>query len=446
MRPETKAQIVVTGIVATLVLGLVGVGKVQRARSPEAIYDAIDRGDRAEIRRLLDLGANPNGELSGGMTPLDLAIVRGKEEVARTLLERGAFPKAEPGRTGPLHRAVMLNRVSIVNALLRLGADPNGTDEQGMTPLLIAADRGATEVVEPLIAAGASLTATANQNGTALHLAAARNNPKIVVLLANHRAKVDVADLNGLTPLMVACITGSTEAGRALLARGANPNLTVTKSVADSVTARLFLGTTPVLQNATSTGELLIPLLEAGADGSVRDQDGNTILHLACLRLHSKESIARLIALGLDPGARNGAGETPLHAAAKAGNRFAIPALLAAGAEADARDGEGQTPLHRLASLLLPVTASLLLDAGADPDAKDDQGRTPLDIAKAQNEGSVPALPSGAPGVAGGGFPVASGHPNGGQPMQFRDPFDKRRTAFVALLESAPARGKRRSR
>lgn len=446
MRPETKAQIAVAGIVTALVFGLVGLGKVQQARSPEAIYEAIDKGDQAEVRRMLDLGADPNGELMGGMTPLDLAIVRGKEAIARTLLDRGAHFKSARGRTGPLHRAVMLNRVSIVEALLRLGADPNGTDEQGMAPLLIAADRNAADVIEPLIAAGASVTATANQNGTALHLAAARNNPKIVDLLAKHGAKVDVTELNGLTPLMVACITGSTEAGEALLRHGANPNLVVTKSVADSVTAQMFLGTTPLQQNTRSTAGLLVPLLEAGADRSVRDEGGNTVLHLACLRLHSKESIERLIALGLDPKARNRAGETPLHVAARAGNRFAIPALLAAGADVDARDGHGQTPLHKLSALLLPVTAFLLLDAGADPEIKDDQGRTALDIAKAQRETTVPALPMGAPGVAGGGFPVTPGHEDVGQPMQFRDPFEKRKQEFLRLLESAPARAKRRPR
>ncbi|MCW5943129.1 MAG: ankyrin repeat domain-containing protein [Fimbriimonadaceae bacterium] len=442
LRPETKAQITAGAVVATLVLGLVGFGKVQQARSPEALYEAIDRGDAAEVGRMLGLGANPNAELTGGMTPLDLAIVRGKGPIARMLLDHGATAKSAPGRTGPLHRAVMLNRVTIVESLLALGADPDGTDEQGMAPLLIAADRNATDVIEPLIAAGASLASTANQNGTALHLAAVRNNPRTIGLLAKHGAKVDATDLNGLTPLMMACITGSTEAGEALLELGANPNLVVRKSVADSPTAAMFLGTTPLIQNSRGSCTLLIPLLEAGADASATDEEGNTLLHAACLRWYSVEGMARLVELCRSVDARNKAGETPLHVAARGGNRFAMPALIAAGADVNARDHAGETPLHKLSRLLLPSTAFILLKAGADPKVRDAAGRTALDVALAQRDEGKPSPTGGFP-TAGAGMPVApGGHPTAAPPLQFRDSFEKRREEYIRLLESASARRK----
>jgi ankyrin repeat protein len=91
-------------------------------------------------------------------------------------------------------------------------------------------------------------------------------------------------------------------------------------------------------------------LLEAGADLTLKDQEGNTALHLALkigqegMRLDLIQWIIRnnhsLITIG------NGQKETPLHLAMKQTNTDLATFLIANGADLDAQDSLGNTPLH----------------------------------------------------------------------------------------------------
>lgn len=63
--------------------------------------------------------------------------------------------------------------------------------------------------------------------------------------------------------------------------------------------------------------------------------------------------------------------ETPLHAAAAAGDAATVEKLLSAGAAIDARDGSGATALLAATHANKIETAKVLIDAGADVNAKD---------------------------------------------------------------------------
>jgi ankyrin repeat protein len=88
-----------------------------------------------------------------------------------------------------LATAVRSRRPDKVARALAAGADPNESGSSGVTPLMVAAERGLLEVVEALAEAGAELEAT---------------------------------DRNGSTPLAHAVAAGQLEAARALLERGAD--------------------------------------------------------------------------------------------------------------------------------------------------------------------------------------------------------------------------------
>ncbi len=89
---------------------------------------------------------------------------------------------------------------------------------------------------------------------------------------------------------------------------------------------------------------------------------------------------------GLDIEVRNEWGNTPLHLAVANEDPELVKMLLNAGADVHARDKYGHTPLHLAASSSPnPEVIIFLLDAGADGKAKDKKGKTAFDHAE-ENE------------------------------------------------------------
>jgi ankyrin repeat protein len=106
-------------------------------------------------------------------------------------------------------------------------------------------------------------------------------------------------------------------------------------------------------------------LLQDGADPNVKDDDGQTPLHIS-----GPEIAQLLIKYGADVNARDRLGRTPLHYAK---NPDLARLLLEAGANPDTCDVDGNTPLHTA-----PEAAEILLQYGANPNAKNKKGLPPI--------------------------------------------------------------------
>jgi len=162
----------------------------------------------------------------------------------------------------------------------------------------------------------------------------------------------------GLTPLHHAAWNGSTEVVRLLLTGRARTD------VSDKE------GKTP-LHHAHLT-EVVTLLLTGGARTDVADKEGWTPLHWAAWGGHPE--VARLLLAG---GARTDvadkSGYTPLHWAAINDQREVVTLLLAEGAQTDVANKEDLTPLHDAAGCGHKVVVSLLLRAGARTDAADER-------------------------------------------------------------------------
>ncbi|MCI0738289.1 MAG: ankyrin repeat domain-containing protein [Gemmataceae bacterium] len=160
---------------------------------------------------------------SGKITSLEFV----KEMVAHGAKVNLAQKKGVPGRgilsrvgATPLIAAASTSDVALVRTLIELGADPELPNAQGATPLLAAAGVGvgapeeaagsepeALEVVTLLLKLGADVNAVDKNGENAMHGAAYRNHPKVVELLANKGAKIEVwyrPNKTGLTPLVIA--------------------------------------------------------------------------------------------------------------------------------------------------------------------------------------------------------------------------------------------------
>jgi ankyrin repeat protein len=97
---------------------------------------------------------------------------------------------------------------------------------------------------------------------------------------------------------------------------------------------------------------------------NVPDYDKNTLLHLAVLRNEIGE-VKDLLARGASVNAVNTAKMTPMHIAAKLGEREIVVLILAHHPDLGLRDGRGWTPLTWAVKAHHDAVAQLLRAAGA---------------------------------------------------------------------------------
>ena len=114
------------------------------------VFEAIERGDTANVEALLAKGVDVNAKDKIGWTPLHRAAYGGKKDLVELLLAKGAEVNAKGGDVNdkvgnggiaPLHLAVLIKRKDVVELLLAKGAEVNAKDGfyHGMTPLQMAA-------------------------------------------------------------------------------------------------------------------------------------------------------------------------------------------------------------------------------------------------------------------------------------------------------------------
>jgi ankyrin repeat protein len=136
------------------------------------------------------------------------------------------------------------------------------------------------------------------------------------------------------------------------------------------------------LYGASWSGHLKIVqwLLRRGADSNALNYtDGWTALHEAAM--YGFDEIAQtLLKYKADPNMQDIAGRIPLHLASKWGKSNVTRIFLEHGVDVNARNKDGSTPLH-LASMRGELkVARLLIEHGAGVGTKDNEGMTPLQV------------------------------------------------------------------
>ncbi len=101
----------------------------------------------------------------------------------------------------------------------------NAVGANAVTPLMIAAHTGNSDIVRLLIAAGASMNARNADGNNALWLACVDRHLDIIDILLEAGTDIDNRNDNGATALMYAASSGRTDVVAHLLARGADVTL-----------------------------------------------------------------------------------------------------------------------------------------------------------------------------------------------------------------------------
>ena len=157
-------------------------------------------------------------------------------------------------------------------------------------------------------------------------------SPFALYLLQEEGADPNVADSDGLTPLLWAIRTHRPKIAICLLEREADPN-TPDKQ-----------GVSPLIWAIRGKDiNIIIPLLEHGANPNSADVDGWTPL-LSAAHNHHTAFVMKLLEYGADPNTANVNGWTPLLWAARSNHPDITTYLLASGAQPETKDNHGLTP------------------------------------------------------------------------------------------------------
>jgi len=179
---------------------------------------AAERGDTAEVLRLLEAGADIQAQDESGRTAVVSATYGNHVDTVEALIAKGADINI---RDHMLNNVLLYAGASgyldIVRLAVEAGADTTLTNRFGGTALIPAADRGHVEVVKYLLAhSDVDIDHINNLGWTALLEAVilgdgGERHQTIVKLLLAHGADPAIADREGVTPLAHAQSRGYTE-------------------------------------------------------------------------------------------------------------------------------------------------------------------------------------------------------------------------------------------
>ncbi|CAB0033535.1 unnamed protein product [Trichogramma brassicae] len=375
----------------------------QNGMTPLHIICQGDRDDCSFAKMLFDFGNDQykvqvNAKDKRGQTPLHLAVSRGHRNLIEFLLKNrafsivandyGLFPlhiicqsssdddllelffkindeiqqtvnidiRSHFGSTA-LHMAVANRNKKMIIRLLHRGANPNITDDQRITPLMIAckADRDYYTLAKMLLELKSDKhkplhVDKQDKSGNApLHLAASSGRRNLAQLLLRNGANPNLANARGSTPLHLVC-------------QGNSDDHNLAKMLFDLCDDRHKPLQVDVLNRLRKTSlrlamkhehrNLVLYLLSKGANPNFAVENESTVLHYICKNSNDANFVEKFLGiveerkLSWQVNAQDKMGNTPLHFAVPQGHRGLIEWLLKNGANPNFISREGVTILH----------------------------------------------------------------------------------------------------
>ena len=315
---------------------------------------ALANADSALAAKLLKAGADVKVARWNGETPLMIAAGSGNVEAVRLLLENGADVNgAEPkrGQTA-LMWAASEGHADVVDLLLEKGAKIDAVTKAGFNALVFAALKNDAPSVKRLLKAGANPNYALPDQTKILALSATNGSIDAALALLDGGADPNVADKTGNTPLHVAAQNGSIELVKKLLTKGANLNA---QNAPAQLTGFRPVGglQTPLLIAARSNNvDVMRVLIEAGADRTLKPQDGVSLFLAAAASGHV-EAAKYAFEFDKDVKAVDSLGRTAMHQAvsnprgATQDEMVELVQFLAdIGVPLDEKDSRGRTPIQ----------------------------------------------------------------------------------------------------
>ena len=407
---------------------------------------AVYEGNVAEVRRLLDEGADPNLANEYGASPMSLAAEVANTEILNRLLEAGADADS-PNQDGQsaLMAVARTGNVAAAKALLEHGATVDARESfGGQTALMWASARRHPEMMELLLAHGASIDARSTAREyqrhvtaegrpksldsggfTSLLYAARENCIACADVLVKNGADIDLPDPDGVSPLLVAIMNANWDLAKRLIDAGADVDQWDIYGEAPLYTAigqrqRIDGGHASIdPPNETKGIDIVRLLIEhhanpnmqlffkpANVRGGSTSTRGSTPLIRAAAN-DDKEVVKLLLDNGADPTLYMADRQTPIHAvlAGRAPERDALELIKTfhdAGTDVyvvalvvHMEEVRGGSALHYAVRKRYKKVIEQLASFGIDMNLKDQDGLTALDYT--QSRGFMPFMANQTP-------------------------------------------------
>jgi len=284
------------GIVSLLLkAGAISGDEKSGGNSPSTLQAAVESKSLTLVKQVLksitktNIKRMVNAKTNDDQTPLHYSV-KGPIGIVQILLDSGANPNSLVKSTlaTPLHMAALHGRLDVAKLLLEHGAklEPRGSDKlYGATPLYLAAQNGNFDMVNELINAGADVNCRLRKIGvTPLFVAAERGHSDVVSLLIEHNATPHARNWNGVTALGVAAMAGKIKIVQELLITGAEVN---SRDNEGNSIIMNCLESEEASAPSTSP-QVIMELIKAGADPNLKNKEGTFPL-LILARKDSKE-------------------------------------------------------------------------------------------------------------------------------------------------------------
>ncbi|CAM4184137.1 hypothetical protein BOTU111921_15795 [Bordetella tumbae] len=314
------------------------------------------------------------------------------ELLVRNLPPQALNARNQDGST-PLILAAKHGNVDVVKTLLTAGASPDMQDNRGLTALIYAALSGALEVIKMLLgyasagdvarsAPAADIHAQDNEGKNALMRALENKHFDVAALLLENKADVHARAKDGATAGMLAALSGHIVAINLLAKYGANFN------DEDSIgrTALAYAADSP----KESIDGVVQALLKNNADINFKNEAGNTPL-IAAFDNRS-EGLLSLIKVGADVNAQRANGDTLLIDAARDNDFERVKFLTENGADVNKAGNYRKTPLMHALPEENGKLVKFLLDKGANIQAMDRGGKSVYQYAPVNRDETSPML------------------------------------------------------
>ena len=245
---------------------------------------AVACGNAPAVDLLLTAGDDLKATDADGFSPLGVALSLHLNDMVLFLEKRGA--------TKNIFDAVCSDDVKTETGLIESNRTlASATNAAGIAVAELAAAHGNEETLKLLLKNGVSPDYQSPVSGrTLLHLAAAYNRTQIAQMLIQRRARLDVIDHCGFSPLHLAALTGSADVLELLLKNRVN------------------------CDQRTVAANFIPPLALLGPQNQQLAAGGNTALHLAALTGQTNV-MGILLKGGASVNAANAMGITPLEMA-----------------------------------------------------------------------------------------------------------------------------------